>query len=110
MTVFDCADPYTLEDYFGAHRGGLTPRLLVAFDRLEDFKSFNSDSMRKAAHFSAQFDHLRPNGRTAIVVPGDMEEILVKLYSTISADVLRRNIEFRIFQNRSDAMAWLLES
>jgi hypothetical protein len=110
LTVINYSEPFTLEEYIEAFPHDVTRNILVNFADIENLHWIDKDVQAKANEHSAQFDHLRKGGRTAIFAPSLPKEILAKLYVGLSEAMLKRPIEFKVFTDRREALDWLKES
>ncbi|MAL80751.1 MAG: hypothetical protein CMN55_16880 [Sneathiella sp.] len=107
LTIIEFLGPLTEKTFFAAFREGVTKNLLFIFSDVHNFYDLTPRTLEELAKFSATFDHLRPNGRSASVVTGPMQQSIVNLYAAISHAVVERKIEFRSFTNEEDALNWL---
>lgn len=64
--------------------------------------------LSKIGRRMAEFDHLRPSGRTAFLVSEDGAEAVSELFAEVSKSIFERDIVYRVTSDKEDAMAFLM--
>ena len=83
-----------------------TQYLLWDFSGAE-VSSITSDGLRKIVSVGKTKAHLRPGGKTALLVSGDLEFGIARMYEML-AEVHDHPIRHRIFTAKEEAINWLL--
>lgn len=92
----------TLEDFY---KGKVTP--LVLWDMSgADLTHVNAEMMQRFIKKSAHLGKQRPNGRTAVVAPGDLQYGLGRM-SEILYEFEPGAFQFRAFRTEEEALLWL---
>ena len=60
----------------------------------------------RIARAFSKYDDVREGGTTMIVASSEVEAILLKLYSSVSENLLNRSIVFHIAGSKDEAIAW----
>lgn len=91
-------------DDFYAH----TPTKQLLWDFSDaDLSAVSSDDLKTIASYTKQYGHLRPNGKTALYVSGELSYGLSRQYTTL-AELENHSIRFASFRAYDEAMEWLL--
>jgi hypothetical protein len=86
-----------------------SPTKLELWDMSEsDLSTITIAGMRQFMSFAAQLSKARQGGKTAVVVQSTLQFGLGRIAETFS-EFISLPFEFRLFKERTDAIAWLKE-
>ena len=110
LTVVEISEPFTKQDFFDAFSNQITRHFLLCLTDMTDFHNLTPAVLEEISRFSATFDHLRPNGRSAFVLKDSIQLSIASLYAAISTTRIGRTVEIKPFTDRETALAWLMQS
>ena len=91
------------------HGGSITTNTMWDFTAA-DASRVESREIREIAVVVSRYGHKRKGGRTALVLPGDLEFGLGRMFSSFTEMEMEMEdnpFEFRCFRNRAEAESWL---
>ena len=109
LTILAVKGVLTSQEIIGAlaefYEHDATPHLLWDFSEA-DLSGITSAHMEQIIAVSKSKAHIRPDGRTALVVQKDLSFGLSRMYETL-ADISQHPVAYRVFRDKDEAVAWL---
>jgi len=111
LTILEVTGRITAEELIDAikefYRDGCTAKLIWDI-RATDLTTLSTEQLRQVLSIAQSYGHLRPNGKTAIVVTGDLAFGLGRMYE-ILCEIDQHPIPLKVVKSMDEARAWLDE-